>query len=124
MVSKPTFMLCLRIAIVVVLATDLFLTGCGKRGLPRSVSDTKAFETASEEIKADWSKAVSAATTNDYATAIITCRKLQMIKELTPQQVTAINATISALNQEILEGLQKGDPSAIQANETIMKSVR
>jgi hypothetical protein len=124
MASGPVGMLFSRIAIVIVLTVFIATPGCRKKGVPKIASDTKAFETASLEIKADWEKAISAAALHDYATAILTCRKLQMEKELTSEQRTAVIDTITAENNQLLDGLKKGDQNAIQANEEVRKGWR
>jgi len=107
-------------ALALVLA--LFFVGCSQKpGIPKVPADTKAFESASPQIKADWEKAVSAAAANDYATVILTCRKIQIQSDLTPQQRTAVIDTITAENNQLLDGLKKGDQNAIHANEQILK---
>jgi predicted small lipoprotein YifL len=124
MVSKPVGISFSQIAIAVLLTIFTATPGCGKKGVPKIASNTKAFETASSEIKADWEKAITAAASHDYATAILTCRKLQLQKELTPEQRTAVTDTITAENNQLLDGLRKGDPNAIQANEEVRKGWR
>jgi hypothetical protein len=124
MVSEPVSKLFSKIAIIILLTFVIATPGCGRKGVPKIASDTKAFETASPEIKADWEKAVSAVASHDYATAILTCRKLQMEKELTSEQRTAVIDTITAENNQVLDGLKKGDQNAIQANEEVRKGWR
>jgi DNA-binding SARP family transcriptional activator len=103
------------------LMLSLFFVGCSKPAIPKVPTDTKAFESADPKIKANWEKAISAAAANDYATAILTCRQLQTESELTPQQRTAVIDTITAENNQLLDGLKKGDQNAIHANEQILK---
>ena len=124
MASKLAGYSFLQIAITILFVVCLALTGCGKKAIPKVASDTKAFEAASPKIKADWGKAMSAFASHDYATAILTCRKLQMQKELTPQQLTAVIDTITIVNNQLLDGLKKGDQNAIQANEEVRKNWR
>jgi hypothetical protein len=105
----------------VALVLSLFFAGCSKPAIPKVPADTKAFESANPKIKADWEKAISAAAANDYATAILTCHKLQTQSELTLQQRTAVIDTVTAENNQLLEGLKKGDQNAIHANEQILR---
>ena len=124
MTSKPAGKLFSRIASAILLTICLVIMGCGKQAVAKVASDTKAFEAVSPEIKADWGKAMSAAASHDYATAILTCRKLQTQGKLTPQQLTAVNDTMTALNGQLLDGLQKGDPDAIRATKEVRQGWR
>jgi predicted small lipoprotein YifL len=124
MAPKPVCNLISQIAVAILLMVVLAIEGCGKKGIPKVASDTKDFEAASPEIKADWEKAISAVASHDYAAAILTCRKLQMQKELTPEQRTAVIDTITAENNQLLDGLKEGDQNAIQANEEVRKGWR
>jgi hypothetical protein len=124
MASKPVCNLFSQIAVAILLMVVLVIEGCGRKGIPKVASDTKDFEAASPEIKADWGRAMSAVAAHDYATAILTCRKLQMQKELTPEQRTAVIDTITAENNQLLDGLKVGDQNAIQANEEVRKGWR
>jgi hypothetical protein len=124
MTSKPAGKLFSPIAIAILLTICLAIMGCGKQAVAKVASNAKAFELASPEIKADWGKAMSAAASHDYATAILTCRKLRAQGKLTPQQLTAVNEAMTALNKQLLDGLQKGNPNAVRANEEVRQGWR
>ena len=124
MISKPAGNLFSGIAITMLLTMGFATTGCGNKGGPSVASDSKAFEVASPEIKTDWEKARSAAASHDYATAILTCRRLQTQGGLTPQQLTAVTGAITAVNNQLLEAAQKGDQKAIQALEEVRNGWR
>jgi hypothetical protein len=124
MTSKPARELFSGIAIAALMAICLATAGCSKTATPKVASDTKAFESASPEIKADWEKTMSAVTSNDYATAILTCRKLQEQSELTPEQHTAVNDTMTAVNDRLAAAVEKGDQNAINAMDEVRKNWR
>ena len=124
MTSKPAGKLFSRIASAILLTICLVIMGCGKQAVAKVASDTKAFEAVSPEIKADWGKAMSAAASHDYATAILTCRKLQTQGKLTPPQLTAVVGTITAVTDQMLAAAQKDDPNAIQATEEVRQGWR
>lgn len=65
----------------------------------------------------------SAATTN-YAAVILTCRKLQAIPDLTPEQIAAVNGMTTVFSSQMTEAAQKGDPSALKAVEEIRRQWR
>ena len=102
MTSKPAGKLFSRIASAILLTICLAIMGCGKQAVAKVASDTKAFEAASPEIKANWGKAMSVAASHDYATAILTCRRLQTQGKLTPPQLTAVVGTITAVTDQML----------------------
>jgi hypothetical protein len=96
------------------------LTGCGKsRAVPKDATGTKAFDSAGPEIKAEWDKIVAAHAANDYATVILTCRKLLPQSALTPEQLAALKDTMTAANAEMMDGVKKGDPAAAKALEQV-----
>jgi hypothetical protein len=121
MTFKKVSALLSRTAFATLLTVCLVITGCGRKAIPKVPEDSQAFETASSDLKDAWDKAVSAARTDDYATAILICHKLQMRAELTAQQRAAVIDTITAENNRLLDGLKNNDPKAIQANETVLK---
>ena len=107
-------LLCLAIFL-----TLLSLAGCGKESTPKTVVNPKAFDTASETVKADWQKITTAADAKDYATAILTGRKLQSQGQLTPEQLDELNATITTVNSQMTTAAQAGNPEALKAVQTI-----
>jgi hypothetical protein len=112
------------IGVAILLGLSLALAGCGKKSVPKTPTSTKAFQTASPEIKAAWQNALSAAASHDYATAILTCRMLQMQSNLNSQQLASVVDTITAVNNELLAAVQKGDQNAIHAMEEVRKGWR
>ena len=124
MISRPVGNLFSGIVVTMLLTMGLATAGCGNKGVPSVAGDSKAFEVASPEIKTDWEKARSAAASHDFASAILTCRKLQTQGGLTPQQLTVVVGTMTAVNNQLLEAAQKGDQKAIQALEEIRKGWR
>jgi hypothetical protein len=125
MTSKPAGKLFSRIAIAILLTMCIAIMGCGKQAVAKVASDTKAFEAASPEIKANWGKAMSAAASHDYATAILTCRRgLQTQGKLTPPQLTAVVGTITAVTDQMLDAAQKDDQNAIRAIEEVRQGWR
>jgi hypothetical protein len=67
---------------------------------------------------------LAAAASTDYATAILSCRKMQAQSELTPEQRTVINDTMTAMNNQMNAAAQKGDPKALKAVEEVRKRWR
>jgi galactitol-specific phosphotransferase system IIB component len=98
--------------------------GCSKEAAPKVASHSKVFDSASPEIKVDWEKVVTASSSNDYATAILTCRKLQAQGALTPEQSTAVSDTMTAMNNQMTAAAQKGDQNATKAIEEVRKNWR
>ena len=110
------------LATAVLLAVCVAMAGCGKTAaIPKTATATKAFESASPELKADWDKVTAAVKTNDYATTILTCRKLQAQGGLTPEQLKAVNDTMTAVNNQLSDAVDKGDQNAINALEEVRK---
>ena len=118
--KRPELVL-LGIAVLLVLTT---LGGCGKGSAPKAASDPNAFATASESSKTKWETILSAANSKDYATAILTGRKLQGQADLTLEQRTAVSDKVTELNNELTTAAQKGDQTAIKAIEEMRKRWR
>jgi hypothetical protein len=124
--SLLTWIRGLRLAtLTVVLALASGLTGCDK-GKPSGdpAKQTQAFQSAPAAIQAGWQLAIAAAATNDYATSILTLRRLQGQPDLTPEQKTAVNDRLDELNRQLAEALQKGDPNAAKAMQTMQQQGR
>jgi len=105
-------------------AICLATAGCNQEAARQMVADTKAFESASPVIKDDWAKTLAAVSSRDYSTAIISCRKLQALTELTPEQRVAVNKTLAAVSQQMTAAAAKGDPDAIKAIQEMRKQGR
>lgn len=90
------------------------LAGCGKSAASLSSRNAALFESAPPEIKSDWEKATAAAKTNGYVVAITTFQKLQRAA-LSPEQLQAVNETVSAVSDQMYETANRGDAAATQA---------
>jgi hypothetical protein len=109
-----------RLAILgpICLSTALLtICGCGKSGrdlsIPPVPKDTKAFDSASAEMKADWSTVLAAVETNGYAVAILTCKKLKGEPDLTDEQRKATDDITTVMLNRMREAADKGDANAI-----------
>ena len=109
----------------IVLAVLLMIAGaCRKEAPALNGKDTKAFDSASPEIKAAWGTIVTASSSNDYTTAILSSRKLQAQGQLTPEQSKAVVDTMTAMNNQMTAAAIKGDPNALKSVEEIRKQWR
>jgi len=99
------------------------LVGCD-HSVPKPAATADPFVQANGKIKAEWEKIVAAHISKDYATAMISCRKMQLQPGLTTEQLTSINDMIGTLNTEMSAAAQKGDQNAIKAIEEIRKNWR
>ena len=109
---------------LVLLMGLLTLMGCSKESSPKPAAETKVFESASAGNKADWEKIMTAVKSNDYTTAVLTCKKLQTTGELTPEQAAAVNDTMTAVISQMNMAAQKGDANATKAVAEIRKNWR
>jgi hypothetical protein len=95
-------------------AALLAASGCGKHAtVPQIAKDTKAFDAASAELKAEWNEVLSAAETNGYAVAILACKKIAKDGDLTDEQRKAAIDTQTAVMAAMREAAAKGDANAI-----------
>ncbi len=115
-----------RLISAVTLVAFLVTSGaCSKQvPAPKGGLDTKEFDSASPELKAAWQTVVTAASSNDYAKAISTCRKLQAQGQMSPEQNQAIADTSTALYNQVTAAATKGDEKAIQAIADLRKQWR
>jgi hypothetical protein len=104
-------------------ATLLTICGCGDHGrdlsMPAVPKDTKAFDSASPEMKAEWSTILAAVETNGYAVAILTGRKLKTAEGLTDEQRKAVDDTTTVMLNRMREAADKGDANAIDDAQEI-----
>jgi len=106
---------CLAVALLAV-------CGCGKHvAMPKEATDTKAFDSASADLKADWNKVVAAVAAKDYSTVILTCKKMYANPDLTPEQRTAVLNTWNALQMEMFKKAEDGDVKAKEAVAEVRK---
>ena len=100
------------------------LSGCSKKDQAKAANQAKAFHAAAPGLKAEWDKIMAAATADDYATAISTCRKLQARTDLSEEQRTAVNDTMTAVNEKMTAAAEKGDAKARKAIEDLRANWR
>ena len=81
--------------------------------MPTVPKDTKAFDSASAEMKTGWSTVLAAVETNGYAVAILTGKKLKAEGGLTDEQRKAIDDTTTVMLNRMREAADKGDANAI-----------
>jgi hypothetical protein len=96
-------------------AALLTICGCGKHGasMPALPKGTKAFDSASAGIKAEWSTVLAAVQTNGYAVAILTCQKIQGEEGLTDEQRKAVIDTTTVMLNKMRDAASNGDTNAI-----------
>ena len=86
-------------------ALDRIELGAGR------LRDDKVFQSAPADIKAAWEAASNASKARDYATAITAFRTLCANKDLSEEQRKAAQETAKAVNDEMYEAANKGDPA-------------
>ena len=96
----------------------LVIAGCGRDPAALGAHNSKLFESAEAPIKSEWQTAMAAVNTNGYVTAVVTLQKLQQMK-LTPQQLDAVNQTVTAVSDQMYQAANKGDARAKQALEEL-----
>jgi len=94
------------------------LFGCGQSGNKLTSADAKAFDSATPELKEKWQKAQSAITTNDYVGAIVTLRAMANAA-LSKPQVEAVRNALSSYDAKMMKAVDRGDPAAEKAFETL-----
>jgi hypothetical protein len=101
----------------------LGLWGCSRSAESIGARGTKAFASAPAETKALWEKALSAVSSSDYATALISLKKIKEQSGLTPDQTEAVGRTATAINDQMYEAANKGDEKAKQALQDLRKAM-
>jgi len=91
------------------------LFGCGKSAAGFSNANAKIFASAPTETKAAWDAASAAIATNGFAAATLSLQKLQGTPDLTPEQLKAVNETVTAVSDQMYDKANKGDPAAKEA---------
>ncbi len=94
--------------------------GCG--GKP-GAAETPVFNGAPAGVKAAWDGAVTAAKTNDYAKAYLTLMDLRQVPGLSPQQVKAIDALSTQVNDNMSKAAANGDKNAMDAVQKIREAM-
>ena len=92
--------------------------GCSKN---TGQASSRAFDTASPEIKANWYQAVAADQTNDYYTASSMYAKvLSQETNLTTKQLEVLETASRDLSQRMVSAAGNGDDSAKEALTRLM----
>jgi hypothetical protein len=105
-------------------AIAISVVGCDKKAASNVPQNTNSFASADARIKNDWETIQASAATNNYVVAILTCRKMQALAELTPDQRDAVNSVMTDVNDRMTTAAQKGDPAALRAIEDLRKQWR
>jgi hypothetical protein len=95
------------------------LAGCGKSANTAASKGSKAFDSASPQIKAEWDNASAAAKSHDYATALAGLSQMATDTNLTAKQLQAVRDTAHAVSDEMYAALNKGDENAKKAIEDL-----
>jgi hypothetical protein len=96
----------------------LLIAGCGPGGRKLTSADAKAFDGASPELKERWAKAQAAAATNDYVGSILTLRSM-LSAGLSKPQIDAVQDALASYDAKLMKAVDKGDPAAQKALETL-----
>ncbi len=72
-------------------------------------------------IKAGWESAMAAIATNGYTAATVALTTLQRQSGLSPEQLKAINETVTAVSDQMYDAANKGDAAAKQAIQDLRK---
>jgi len=95
------------------------LAGCGKSSDAIASKRSKAFDSASPQIKTAWENAVAAAKSHDYALAITGLNSLAADTNLTAEQLQAARDTGFAVSEEMRAAFNRGDENAKKAVEDL-----
>ena len=90
----------------------LLLDGCGQSG------DKAAFDSASPEIKACWLQSLADDNANNYVAANTNLVSL-LGWDITPAQLSAVQAALNVLNERMNNAAAHGDAAAQKALETL-----
>ena len=100
---------------VPLLTLFVWLSGCGGTS---SSAHTKAFESASPELKESWAKVQTAEASKDYVTAIMTLRTM-LPRDLTKEQRAAVENAMNNCDSRLTKAANGGDAAAQKALETL-----
>jgi hypothetical protein len=112
----------LLICSLALISLSLLLVGCKKDAKSVGSGNNKLFASAPAPLKADWEQANAAMATNGYFTAFAALKNLQQ-QSLSPEQLKAVNDTVTAVNDQMYEAANKGDAAAKQAIQDLRKSM-
>jgi hypothetical protein len=90
----------------------LLFNGCGNKAAK------SAFDSASPAIKACWSQALAEDQSNNYLAANTNLVSL-LRDNITPEQLSAVQITLSSLNERMNNAAARGDADAQKALDTL-----
>ena len=96
--------------------------GCHKDPGAVAAQNTSLFQSADPQVKLAWDTAQAAAATNGYVVAITSLRKLRQ-GNLSPEQLKAVDQTLTSLNERMYTASNKSDAAASQAIQDLRKSM-
>ncbi|MGC3956974.1 MAG: hypothetical protein QM813_03100 [Verrucomicrobiota bacterium] len=110
----------LKLGFLLMLAGAL-LSGCSGDAFSLSKQDLAAFQNAAPEIKQAWEQGLKADKANDYIGASTNYRSI-LIKEITPEQLVAVQTALGGLNLRLNEAIAKGDAAAQKAANALKET--
>ena len=113
---KARSSLCLTFALLVVWAS-----GCGRSGASLGARNSKLFQSADAQTKGNWETAMAALKTNGFLVSIVALQSLQQRGNLTPEQLKAVNETVTAVSDEMYAAANRGDANAKQQIQDLGK---
>lgn len=108
-----------RLAVLIVIACALVLTGCGKKGT--TTVNPKAFDQAPPDVKQFWDAAQAADKTNNYAAGQTLYYSL-LRQNITPEQKQAVTEALTGLTDRFNKALDAGDPAAQEALKELRRN--
>jgi len=99
------------LTIVCLTAAALLFAGCGG-------PDKSAFNNAAPEVKQVWNQAIAADQANDYVAANTNYTAL-LSRDVSSEQLAAVQSALRALNQRMQAAATKGDAAAQKAFEDL-----
>lgn len=101
-------------------AVSLLGSGCGdKEGKNSTAKSSQAFQGAPPAVKQLWDNANKAMNSNDYSAAFVMLRSLRTVPNLSGEQSKAVDQTMENWSEKLVSLVEKGDPKAIQAAESL-----
>ncbi len=111
-----------RIFFALVVATAI--AGCSKSPDALSAARAKLFDSADADSKALWAAVMSSTKTNGYIQSMVALQSLRQKENLTPAQDKAVYDTLAAVNTQLRERAEKGDPAAKKVLEDMTQMQR
>jgi hypothetical protein len=108
-------------AFCLLLVALLGTVSCSKQAKVSSSSRDQLFQSAAPEVKGLYERAVAAAKTNDYVGGMVIFMELQKNTSLTAEQRQAVGDSMTAIQDNVYEGINRGDPKAKEALNELRK---